>query len=101
MAEDTSEPGLQRAVLRPTRACRRFDERRPQPVVALPGLARLVSAGALIVSRTERRPTREMGGGGKRAHVHTDLRDEYFGRPPAEAGNAIQAGQRSGERSGG
>src|SRR5512132_3932832 len=67
MAEDTSEPGLQRAVLRPTRACRRFDERRPQPVVALPGLARLVFAGAFIVSRTERRPTREMGGGGKRA----------------------------------
>src|SRR4029453_3214019 len=35
---------------------------------------------------------------GGNAHVLADLRDDYFGRPPVDAGNAIQAGQLVGKR---
>src|SRR4030095_6424951 len=91
MTEDTSKPGLQGAVFRPTRAGGRFDQRRPQPAVALPRLAGLVLAGALVVARTQSRPAREMRRRGKRAHVHADLRDDDLRRPPVDAGNAIQS----------
>src|SRR4029450_7605409 len=91
MAEDTLKPGPQRAVLSATRARRRFDQRRTQPAGTVPRFARLMLAGALVVSRTQRGPAREMARRGEGAHIHTDLGDEDFGRPPVDARNAIQS----------
>src|SRR5262245_14889332 len=98
MAEHASKPGLQRAVLRPTRSRRRFDEGRAQPAVTLARPARLVLAGALVVAGTERRPTREMGRCRKRTHVDADLGENHLGRPAVDAWNAIQPGQLVGKR---
>src|SRR4029453_6204225 len=91
MAEDTLKPGPQRAVLSATRARRRFDQGRTQPAVTLPRLTRLMLAGALVVSRTQRGQARGVGRRGEGAHIHTDLGDEDFGRPPVDARNAIQS----------
>src|SRR4029453_8029847 len=86
--EHPSESRLQRAVLDPTRPRGRFDERRAQPAVALSRLAGLVLPGTLMVARTEGGPAREVAGAGKRAHVHTDLRDDDLRGALIEIGRA-------------
>src|SRR5438445_6192630 len=43
----------------------------------------------LMVARTEGGPAREVAGAGKRAHVHTDLRDDDLRGALIDPGNAI------------
>src|SRR5688572_24937416 len=55
-------------------------------------------AGALVVSWTQRRPTREMGRRGKHAHVHADLGNDHLGGTSIDARNTIQSAQLVGKR---
>src|SRR5947209_12444824 len=90
MPHHASVPGPQRTVLGADRRPGGFDEGHPQPPVAFPGLPRLMLPRALVVARTDSRPTGQMPIARETAHIHPELgadhvRDALMSSPRAAA----------------
>src|SRR5712692_3905628 len=75
--------------------CRRrgLDQRLPQPRTPVPGLTALALASAFVVPWTPPRPTGQMTGAGKPAHVRADLRQQILRYPAVDPRDRIQARQ--------
>src|SRR5689334_11179670 len=76
-----------------SRCCMRgLDQGLAQPRTAMPGLATLALAPAFVVPGTHPRPTRQMAGAGKAAHINTDFRQYILGHSTVNAWDRIEPG---------
>src|SRR3989454_4478247 len=90
MPHHASVSGLQRTVLRASRRRGGFDEGHSQPPVAFPSLPGFVLPRALVVARTDPRPTGQMPVARETAHIHPELGDDHLGRPLIDPGDRVQ-----------
>src|SRR5215510_9605199 len=77
---------------------RRFEQRRPQPAIALARLARAAFPGTFMLAWTQARPARQVARRREHRHVPARLREKHFGGAPTHSRNAVQGHHRLRER---
>src|SRR5215208_2205651 len=78
------------SVPRTTSGMRRFHQGRPQPGIALGGLATSAFASTLVITRTHSSPGGQLPIGGEATHISSNLRQYRLRRTPPHSRNRIQ-----------